>query len=347
MLEDVITGWDGSLCSTRFDQETETFFAIAVHSRQRGPAAGGTRAAHYASYADAVADAMRLAGAMTLKMAAADLPMGGGKSVIALPAPRNEISADQWHRILEIHAENLATLNGSYWTGPDVGTTSADMDVLHVASGFAFGRSEASGGPGSSAPETAHGVYVSIKAAAAEAGIYDLAGKRVTIQGLGAVGMDVFDLARKDGADLVVTDVDSERCGRARELGALVVSPQQILEGESDIFVPCALGGVLDHEIAGRIRTRVIAGAANNLLVDASAADELARRGIVYAPDFVANGGGAIHLVGREVLGWTPDDVSEHVEGIASTLRDIFSKARVDQTGTASAAQKLATARLV
>lgn len=346
MIEDVLTAWDGALSSSRYDEETGAFFTIAIHSRQLGPAAGGTRARHYRSHEDAVADATRLAGAMTLKMISAGLPMGGGKSVIALPAPRHEIGDGMWQRILEIHAENLSALNGSYWTGPDVGTSSADMDVLHARSGFAFGRSESAGGPGSSAPETAHGVYVAIKAAAREAGVTDLAGRRIVLQGLGAVGMDVLRLALDDGADVVVADVDPDLCRRARGLGALVVDPQEVLDLESDIYAPCAMGGTIDVEVARRIRTSVVAGAANNALVDAEAGDELSRRGIVYAPDFIANGGGAIHLVGREVLGWSAEQVSTHVDGIAATLADVFAHARSEGVSTDRAARDLAARRL-
>jgi leucine dehydrogenase len=346
MIEDLVTDWDGALCSTRFDQETGAFFVIAVHSRRRGPAAGGTRAIHYESYADAVADAMRLAGSMTLKMAAADLPMGGGKSVIALPAVRHDIDDATWRRILSIHADNLATLNGSYWTGPDVGTSSADMDVLYAGSGFAFGRSESAGGPGSSAPSTAQGVHVAIRAAAAEAGIDQLGGRRIVIQGLGAVGMDVLELVRKDGAEIIATDVEPERCDLARERGARVMTPDEILGVESDVFAPCAMGGVIDLDVARTINTSVIAGAANNVLTDPEVGDELARRGIVYAPDFIANGGGAIHLVGREVLGWSAEQVAAHVEGISGTLAEVFAQARSTGSSAEHAAHVLAESRL-
>lgn len=346
MIEDLVTAWDGVLCSTRYDRETGAFFVIAVHSRQRGPAAGGTRAMHYETYADAVADAMRLASSMTLKMAAADLPMGGGKSVIALPAPRHDIDEATWQRILSIHAEDLSILNGSYWTGPDVGTTAEDMDALHAASGLAFGRSERAGGPGSSAPSTAQGVHVALVRAAAEAGMADLTGRRVVIQGLGAVGMDVLRLTRKDGAELVASDIDEEKCAHAHELGATIVPPEDVLDLESDIFVPCAMGGLIDLDVARRIRTSVIAGAANNILTEPEVGDELARRGIVYAPDFIANSGGAIHLVGREVLGWSAEEVAAHIEGIGATLSEVFDQARASGSSAEHAAHVLAESRL-
>jgi leucine dehydrogenase len=343
---DAITAWDGALCSNRYDEESGAFFTIAIHSLDRGPAAGGTRAAHYMSFGDAVADATRLASAMTLKMAAADLPMGGGKSVIALPAPRNELDDRTWERILTVHAENLATLKGSYWTGPDVGTSSADMDVLHALSGFAFGRSEAADGPGSSAPSTAQGVYVGILRAAWEAGMDGVAGRRIVVQGLGAVGMDLVRLALKDGAEVLVTDIDRAACEYAEDLGATVVSPEDVLGQESDVFVPCAMGGVVTVEVAQNIRTRVIAGAANNLLAHPDAADVLSRRGIVLAPDFVTNAGGAIHLVGREILGWTAQEVAVQVDGIAGTLGEVFRAARTRDISTQQAAVALADSRL-
>lgn len=346
MIEDAVIGWDGALCSTRYDRETDTFFVIAIHSRQRGPASGGTRAVHYGSYSEAVRDAMRLSGAMTLKMAAAGLPMGGGKSVIALPAPRHEISDATWERILAIHADNLVTLRGSYSTGPDVGTTSEDMDVLHAAGGQAFGRSEAAGGPGSSAPCTAQGVYVAIRAAATEAGMGEIRGKRVAIQGLGAVGLDVLDFARKDGAEVVATDVNPKALQRARELGATIVEPDEILDVESDVFSPCAMGGVIDVPVARTIRTRVIAGAANNVLATPAAGDVLSERGIVLAPDFIANSGGAIHLVGREVLGWSAGEVASHVDGIGITLAEVFARSRDAGVTTEQAARDLAVSRV-
>ena len=347
-FDELIQGWGGNLSCSRFDPETGTFFTIAVDSLLRGPAAGGTRAMVYPGFEAAVEDATRLASAMTLKMAIAGLPMGGGTSVIALTRPRSSLDDRSWKRILGIHAENLATLGGSYWTGPDVGTSSEDMDELHAASGFAFGRSAEAGGPGSSAPETAHGVYVAVRTAAREAGIDDLAGSRVLVQGLGAVGMDVARRVVADGAELVATDVDPGRCQTAAlELGAEIIDPHDsLLDTVSDIFVPCATGAVIDDAVAREIKTRVVAGAANNVLSHETAADELARRGVVLAPDFVANGGGAIHLVGREILGWTADQVSTKVDAIATTLTEVFALAKSERISTETAARRLAEAMI-
>lgn len=347
MFDTHLPAWDGEVCLSRFDHETEAFFVIAVHSRKRGPAAGGTRAAVYPTHADAVLDAMRLAGAMTPKMVAAGLPMGGGKSVIALPAPRHRLSDRHWRQILDVHAASLSLLNGAYWTGPDVGTTSADMDVLHAGSGFAFGRSAEAGGPGSSAPATAAGVHLAIRTAADDAGLGDLKGRRVAIQGLGAVGLDLLERILGDGAQIVATDVDAQRCERARALGAEIVAADRILSVESDVFAPCAMGGVIDRAVAATVNTAVVAGAANNVLADPEAADELARRGIVFAPDFIANGGGAVHLVGREVLGWSTSEVGEHLDHIAETLREVFDRARASDGNVDRAARAWVAEHLV
>lgn len=346
-IENVIEKWDGQLSCSRFDPSTEAFFTVAVHSRRLGPAAGGTRAMQYPTYDAAVEDATRLAGAMTLKMAVAGLPMGGGKSVIALPVPRHQISSDQWERILAVHADNLRTLAGSYWTGPDVGTDPSDMDVLCRAGGYAFGRSEKAGGPGSKAPETAHGVHVSIHAGIREAGFDDLRGRRVLVQGLDAVGYDVAARVASEGARVVATDADAARCEHARtELDAEVIELDEVLSTRCDVLVPCATGNIVDDAAARALPARVIAGAANNLLAQESAADELARRGVVLAPDFVANSGGAIHLVGREVLGWSVEEVAHHVEGIRTTLEQVFELARTERVSTQRAARRLASARL-
>jgi leucine dehydrogenase len=344
--EAVLASWDGELCAVRFDRETGAWFVIAVHSTRLGPASGGTRAMVYPHLGAAVADATRLAGAMTTKMAAAGLPMGGGKSVIALPAPRAELGEHRWRRILQVHAENVNRLGGNYTTGPDIGTTSADMDVLRDTTPYAFGRSSASGGPGSSAPATALGVFAAVRAAAAEAGLGELAGRRVLVQGLGAVGAGVAELAAQAGAELLVADVDPARCAAAEAVGARRVDVDRVTRTDCDVLMPCATGGLLDEEVARTLPAAVVAGAANNQLADRRAADVLAERGVVYAPDFVANAGGAVHLVGREVLGWSEHQVRERTLRIGATLETVFADARARGVTTERAAHDLAAARL-
>jgi leucine dehydrogenase len=354
----VLSAWDGEDCVVRFDRATGAWFVIAVHSTRLGPASGGTRAAVYPSVGHAVADATRLAGAMTTKLAVAGLPRGGGKSVIALPAPRSSLPEATWRRILTVHAENLERLGGSYTTGPDIGTTAADMDVMGERTRHALGRSAAAGGPGSGAPATALGVLAAVRVAAAEAGfggsaaatplggvgLPDLHGLRVLVQGLGEVGGRVADLVRAAGAELVVADVDARRVGRYR--GARVVDPDRVTRTPCDVLVPCATGGVLDRASAATVPCAAVAGAANNQLADDATAEVLRDRGVVHAPDFVANAGGAIHLVGREVLGWTPAEVTRRTLRIGATLQAVFAEARLRGITPDRAAHDLAARRL-
>ncbi|WP_072802704.1 Glu/Leu/Phe/Val dehydrogenase family protein [Rhodococcoides yunnanense] len=337
--------WDGELTVTRFDRETGAWFVIRLDSTVLGPAAGGTRAAQYPTLDAALADAGKLAGAMTLKMAVSNLPMGGGKSVIALPAPRKDIDPKSWTRILEIHAENLNKLNGSYWTGPDVNTNSADMDVLNDTTRFVFGRSIERGGAGSSALTTAIGVFEAIKASAHHRGLGTLDGLTVLVQGLGAVGGSVAALAADAGARLLVADTDRERLGHARALGHTVIEPDDVLTTRCDVFAPCAMGGVITANVASNLDCAVVAGAANNVLADEYAGEILNKRGILYAPDFVANAGGAIHLVGREVLGWSESTVHERAVGIGESLGRVFAISDAESSTPEAAAKKLAAGR--
>ncbi len=184
----------------------------------------------------------------------------------------------------------------------------------------------------------------------ADAGLGDgnggVSGLRLLVQGMGAVGARVAELAAEAGADLLVAEVDPERRTAAAALGARIVSPTEVTRTRCDVLVPCATGGLIDGQVARTLPCAVVAGAANNQLADAEAALVLARRGIVYAPDFVANAGGAIHLVGREVLGWTEDQVTRRTLQIGGTLRRVFDDARTYGTTTEQAAHDLATRRL-
>ncbi|WP_236790857.1 Glu/Leu/Phe/Val dehydrogenase dimerization domain-containing protein [Amycolatopsis sp. GM8] len=342
----VVEDWAGELTAVRHDEETGAHFVIAVHSTRLGPATGGTRAMVYSDVADAVADARRLAGAMTYKMAVAGLPMGGGKSVIALPAPRAELDSATWRRILQVHAANLRLLKGSYWTGPDIGTNSGDMDILRRSTDYVFGRSIEAGGPGSSAGNTAVGVFAAVQAAAREAGVADLSGRRVLIPGLGAVGAQVAEFAREAGARLLVADISHDRCAPFEAQGAQRVPVDEVTTTECDVLVPCATGGLITTRVAETVPCAAIAGAANNVLAGDEAAEVLRRRGICYAPDFVANAGGAIHLVGREVLRWSAYEVRVRVLEIGETVERIFKSARAQDITTGAAARQIAEANL-
>ena len=339
--------WSGEFTVCRYDEATSAYLFVAVHSIRLGPAAGGTRIKSYPSAADALRDAGRLAEAMTLKMAVAGLPMGGGKSVLAVPDPAM-LDADARRHLLATHARTIEALRGTYWTGPDVGTTSADMDVLRESTRFAFGASPAYGGSGSSAPDTAVGVFAGIAATLRYLdGTESLPGRRVLVQGVGAVGGDLVRLLVAAGAHVIVSDLVFERVERLYdELDVEVVAPASVLEVLCDVIAPCAMGGVLTPGTIARLRCRVVAGAANNPLSSAVDAELLRERDILYAPDFVINAGGAIHLIGYETLHWSPEQVAAAVHAIGDTLVEIYERAAKEHVSTEVAAEQLAYARL-
>lgn len=338
--------WDGELTASRYDAETGTHLIIRVDSTHRGPAAGGTRASLYPGFAEALIDAGRLASAMTLKMAICRLPMGGGKSVLSLPAPRHELPDAVWKRILRLHAENIEKLAGTYWTGPDVNTDSRDMDALSETTRYAFGRSEDRGGAGSSANATARGVFEAMRVTAQRLGHHSLSGRRVLVQGMGAVGSGLAALARDAGAIVLVCDQDPRRLSSASDDGYQVIDAAHATAVSCDIFAPCALGGVIDAAVARMLPAAAVVGAANNVLTDEHASEILMDRRVLYAPDFAANGGGALHLVGREVLGWSDDVVDEHIVGIGDTIGQIFDLSADARLTPDAAARTIARERL-
>ena len=343
-MHEVLSGWDGENALTSYDARTGSHLYIAIHSRRLGPAAGGTRLKTYRTPSDAFRDATLLARAMTYKMAVAGLPMGGGKSVLAVPG---ELSPEDRRHLLKQHAYNVETLNGSYSTGPDVGTTSDDMDILNDYTDHAFGRSPARGGSGSSAPDTAVGVFHGITAAVAHVnGSADLGGVRVLVQGCGAVGEPLVGMLVDAGALVTVSDVVPERVDAlVTKYGVSTVDPSRI-DVECDVYSPCALGQVISEQTVPQLRCRIVAGAANNVLVDAADGERLQEAGILYAPDFVINAGGAVHLIGYEGLGWSAEQVEAGLRGIGTTLAQIFRDADDRGVSTERAAELLAEARL-
>lgn len=344
-VDDVLRQWAGEFALTAYDEPSGSYLFIAVHSTRLGPAAGGTRMKTYATAADGLLDACRLAEAMTLKMAVAGLPMGGGKSVLAVPG---DLDVQTRNDLLHRHATNVNMLGGNYRTGPDMNTNSADMDTLSEVTPYAFGRSVEKGGSGSSAPDTAVGVFHGIVASVAHVyGSPDLTGKRVLVQGIGAVGLPLVELLHKAGAQVVVSDVTIGRVEPLYDrLGVEVVAPGSVIGTECDVFAPCATGGVLDETTIPRLRCRIVAGAANNPLSKREDGDLLREAGILYAPDFVVNGGGAIHLIGYEALGWTTEQVERGLEGIGTTLTRIYQDADAKGISTEEAAEHLAEERL-
>jgi leucine dehydrogenase len=300
------------------------------------------------SYDDAdaaVHDALRLSRAMTLKAAVADLALGGGKGVIMAPA-REILAPGRRRTALLDFADAVESLRGRYVTAEDVGTSSRDMSVIAQRTAHVAGLAQARGGSGDPSPLTALGVEAAIRATCERAfGDGRLDGRSVCVIGLGHVGSRVAKRCARAGASLTVADVDERKRGLAEQLGARWTTPGAAVTAEVDVLVPCALGGLLDASAVAGLRCRAIAGAANNQLAEDRVAARLAHRGILWAPDFVANAGGLINIA-CERGGYDAAVARRRVQGIGGTLRQIFERAEADGSTPLAAALALARARL-
>lgn len=344
MLEDLIRGSDGEEVVVGFDEPSGTWMFVCIHSTRLGPAGGGTRMKSYAQPSDALQDAMNLSEAMTLKMAAAAIPFGGGKAVVAVPAlPQG----DERRRILLRYAELAASLGRTFHTGPDVNTSSADMDVIGERHEHVYCRSEVNGGSGDPGPYTARGVFHGIRASVRHAfGSDELAGRVVLVQGVGDVGGPLAEQLAADGARVLVSDVDDERVDPlAARIGAEIVPPDEVIGVQCDVYAPCALGGTVNAGTIPELRCCIVAGSANNQLAEPADSERLRDAGILYAPDFVINAGGVLYAWGTESLGWSLDTVETRLEGVGDTLAEIYASADDDGIGTHAAAEDLARIR--
>lgn len=312
---------------------------IAIHDTTLGPALGGTRFWSYANDEEALVDVLRLSRGMTFKAAMAGLNLGGGKSVI-IGDPRTL----RREAIFRAHGRFVESLGGRYITAEDVGTSVADMDYVKMETEHVTGLSDTSGDP---SPVTAYGVYRGIKAAAREKlGSDDLRGKTVTVQGVGHVGYYLCQYLAGEGARLVVTDIDAERIQRVvQEFGARSVSPSEIYAVDADVYAPSALGATINDETIPQLRVQIVAGAANNVLAEERHGHELHDRGILYAPDFVINGGGLINVYG-ELNGWAPEQSMRKAGEIYTTLLEIFELARENGIAPSEAAERAAERRI-
>jgi leucine dehydrogenase len=319
---------------------------VGVHSTVLGPAMGGTRLKPYGTTELALADVLRLSSAMTLKHAVADVPFGGGKAVIAVPevpAP----GSDDRRALLLRHAELVESLHGTYMTAADMNTGETDMDTIAERTAHVLGRSKANGGAGDPGAATARGVFHGIEAAVRHAFGTDLHGRSVFVQGLGSVGGRLVEHLHDAGAALLVADTDASRASAVADpVGAKVVAAEDVIGTSCDVLSPCATGPVLTEATIRRLRCRFVAGAANNQLGVAEDGERLRDVGILFAPDFVINAGGVIHLAGYETLGWDDATMAKRLEGIGDTLLEVFASAERDGISTEAAAERMARARI-
>lgn len=322
------------------------FITVALHSSVLGSALGGARLWTYPHWSDALGDALRLSAAMTLKNAAAGLDAGGGKAVIGLP-PGVTLDAERRRAAFLDLGDAVESLAGLYRTAEDVGSTTDDMLVVSERTEHVVGLPDAVGGSGEPAGPTSLGVYESLRATLERVtGTTDVAGRRITISGLGQVGSRLAIRLSAEGAALTVTDVNPAKRDLALELGAHWCPPGEEHLVAADVFVPAGIGGLLTDEVIDALDAKAVCGPANNPLADRSGAARLAGRGILYAPDFVVNAGGVIYLdLEAKHLG-SRGEIMARVAAIGDTVRGIFDEAEARGVTPLEAAEGLAAERL-
>jgi leucine dehydrogenase len=309
---------------------------IAIHDTTLGPALGGVRIWRYANESEALADALRLSRAMTYKASLAELPAGGGKAVIMLHDGLDRTAA------FEALGRVVESLRGRFFTGVDVGTTADDIGAIGRMTRYV--ACESSPALGDINQMTATGVWHAMRACLEVAGIAPR-GATVAVQGVGSVGTYLARLLKREGMKLVIADINP-RCVEevARELEAQVVPPEQILSTRCDVLAPCALGGVLNAQSVPRIAARIVCGCANNALASPEDGDALARRGTLYAPDYLASAGGLIR--GAEFYLLSRADSAPSLARIYDRMKRVLEIARERGISTARVADELAEARL-
>jgi leucine dehydrogenase len=322
------------------DIETGLKAIVAVHSTALGPAAGGCRMWPYANDQQALTDALRLSRGMSFKNAMAGLSFGGGKSVIVGDSRRDKNEA-----LLRAFGRAVDSLGGRYITAEDVGISESDVEVLAQETKFVSGRKQVGAAAGGNpAPKTAFGVFQGMRAAIElKLGRKDFQGLTVAVQGVGQVGYHLCRLLRKEGVQLIVADVNAESVARAvQEFGARSVPADEILFAQADILAPCALGAILTRSSVARLRTTIVAGAANNQLETDSVGEDLMNRGILYAPDYVVNAGGIINVSLEYAGGHDEKDAWTKVARIYDTTRMVLERAMHEQRAPNAVADEMA-----
>lgn len=336
---DRITEHDYEQVTYFSDAETGLRAIIAIHDTTLGPALGGTRFYDYETEDEGLDDALRLARAMSYKAAAADLDLGGGKAVI-LGDP-DELKTDA---LLEAYGRTIASLGGRFVTSVDMNTTAADMDVIARETDNVVGTQSGFGDPSSvTATGVRHAIHATVER---EFGRRALDGIEVAVQGLGKVGGALVEQLAERGADVAVTDLSEDRIATFQDkYGVDAVAPDAIYEHSCDLFVPAAIGGVIDDRTIPQLDCAAVVGVANNVLAERRHAEALADRGITYVPDYVANAGGLI-TVEQEHRGGTIETALDRVEELGDRLETMFARAEAEDTTVLAAAEAYAERRL-
>ena len=321
---------------------------IAVHSTARGPAAGGCRMWPYPNSEAALLDALRLSRAMTFKNAIADLELGGGKSVIIGDSRTQKTPA-----LLAALGDRIEELGGRFWAAEDVGISAPDLAQVRTRTHFVAGLEGHGAASGDPSPITAEGLFRGITLCVRRALNKDLSGVTVAIQGLGHVGSALAGKLSAAGAGLIVTDINTAQADRvAARTGARVVAPGAIFDTDAEVFAPCAMGSILTTETLARLRCRVIAGGANNQIGSAEAGQAIYEKGVIYAPDYVINGGGIINVAGEiraldRGEDFDPAWVETKLARLMLTLEEVLQRSLDERRPTHAIANEVAKARIV
>lgn len=324
-----------------YDKTTGLKGITAIHDTKLGPAIGGTRLWNYKTEEEALFDVVRLSRGMTYKCAAAECNCGGGKTVLI-----GDPKTVKTETYLRAYGRYVQSLNGRFYTGEDMNIDEHDCEYMVMESDFINGRADLSGNP---SPVTAYGVYWGIKACALEKwGNNSLKDKVVAVQGLGAVGRALCEYLHQEGAKLIVTDIMPEKVEQVVKVyNAKAVKPEEIYSVECDIFAPCSVGAILNDDTIPQLKCEIVAGAANNVLLDDKRhGDMLMERGILYAPDFVINGGGLINVYQEFFPPYDREKTLKIVERIYDRLLYIFNLAKKYNINTQLAANRYAEERI-
>ncbi|MEQ8300321.1 MAG: Glu/Leu/Phe/Val dehydrogenase [Hyphomonas sp.] len=325
------------------DEKSGLKAIIALHSTARGPAAGGTRMWDFANGEAMLKDVLRLSQGMSYKNAMADLPLGGGKAVIW-----GNAKTDKSPELFRAFGRAVESLQGRYYTAEDVGIDVADMEIVRQETAYVAGLDHGEAASGDPSPITAMGVFLGIVETAKRAlGSDDLTGRNVAVQGVGSVGGYTCDHLAKAGANLIITDIDQAALKAvADRTGARIVGPDEIYDVEADIFAPCALGAVVNEQTLERFRVKAIAGGANNQLVMPEMGELLRRKGILYAPDYVINGGGIINVAAEISGNYSREWVDAKLSRLVQTLGEVLDEALSSGKPTNAVADTIARARI-
>ncbi len=355
LTQEVVTDRDGELVFGRIDrmgheqvvfgrdEETGLKTIIGIHSTVLGPALGGTRMWNYNNEGEALQDVLRLSRGMTFKAAISGLELGGGKAVII-----GDASTQKTDALMRKFGSFVDSLGGKYITAEDVGMTTHDMEVVKSVTDHVTGIPESMGGSGNPSPVTAYGVFMGLKAAAKyKWGTDNLQGKKVLVQGIGAVGQNVVKHLTNEGAEVTITDIHEDKLAKvAQEYGSSVLMGDDVYDLDMDIYAPCALGATVNDETIHRLKCAIIAGAANNQLAEEKRHGEMLRElGIIYAPDFLINAGGLINVY-SEIKHFDRQEALRRTEEIYNVTLEILNFAEKKEIPTAQAALEIAQKRI-